>query len=152
MTTYEILSIVLAGVALIVAIPAMILSLRQTLKMNFKIAFHPEGDSVVTLRKTDNGFYCNSRFEIRNKSDQDCTIIKVIVVDGIAEEQLIIANNGHYSAMFENVRFLGNSVISNMFSFEISSLPKRYLTFKVYANRKTFTFKSKYLLVETQKK
>lgn len=151
MTTYETLSIVLAGVALIVAIPAMILSLRQTLKMNFKIAFRPEGDSVVTLRKTDNGFYCNARFEIRNKSDQDCTIIKVTVVDKTSEEQLII-DSSHYSAMFDNVRFLGNSVISNMFSFEISSLPKRYLTFKVYTNRKTFTFKSKYLLVEARKK
>lgn len=150
MTTYEILSVTLAGVALIIAVPAMILALRQTLKMNFKIAFRPEADSTIALRKTDNGFCCNARFEIKNRSDQDCTITKVIVVDGTAEEQLIV-NNGHNSAMFENVKFLGNSVISKMFSFEISSLPKRYLTFKVYTNRKTFTFKSKYLLVEAQK-
>ena len=146
MSTYETIAVVLSSIAITLSVPAVVLSVRQSLKMNFKIIFRPENNSEVLISKDKNGNYHSvTRFSIINKSDQDNTIRKIIVLDNGKEEELIV-NAGYSSSTFTNIPFQNNAIISRPLEFSISNLPHQNLTFKIYTNRKCFKFKIRYRL------
>lgn len=148
MTAYETIAVVLSSIAIILSVPAVVLAVRQSIKMNFNIDFRPERSSevLVCLDKC-NRYRTASRFVLTNKSDQQSTIRRITVCDKETEEELIV-NGGSSSSAFVNVPFNGNAIISKMFGFSISHLPKKRLIFHIYTSSKRFTFKIKYRLAQ----
>ena len=140
MTPYEIIAIIFSSFALVVSIPAMILSIKNLQKMAFTIDFRPDNSDVLIITENKDKYWCDANLLLINKSDQHSTINKITVVDG-AHEQEIYLSNPHGQAPFRNTSFEPNSSNAKRFSFKLSSIPDKTLKFKIYTNRKTFTKK-----------
>lgn len=148
MSVYEIIAVVFSSVALLTSIPAIFLTIRQYHNLSFKIEFRLEISSKILLCKDDDGFFKGAaRISIINKSDQACTINKIGLIDGEKEFELY-CQWGNGSTAFINVPLAGNEILSRYFFLSLKNLPKNYLIFKIYTNRKTFTEKIPYQLQE----
>ena len=146
MSAYEIIAIVFSSVALVTSIPAIFLSVRQYKKLSFKIDFRLDSASKIFLKKEQSGSWVGqTRFSIINKTDQVCTIKKILLTDDPKDFELYcILVNG--SSVFQNIHLDGNQIISQVFFLSIKSLPKTALTFKIVTNRKVFTKRIPYQL------
>ena len=146
----EIAAFVISIVALVFSIPSMILSIihicKEKLNIDFKLDGNILGDEEIVLRKQNKLYYCSSTFLISNKSDQNYTINKIVVVDGEKEEELILLIAHHGQGSFNDVALAGNKSLHKFFQFRISKPKTKKLTFKIYTNKKIFKKKLKYRL------
>lgn len=145
----EIAAFVMSIISLLFSIPSMILSIihicKEKLKIDFKLDGDIFGDDAILLRKSGEIYFCSSTFLLSNKSDQDYTLHKIIVLDGKREEELIIST-AYGESSFSNIPLKGNQVFYKLFHFRILKPKAKKLTFKIYTNKKIFKKKLKYKL------
>lgn len=139
MSKYDIISIVISSIALVMSVPGGILAIIDIRARVLRIGVSFERRYCIPTE--DNGTYkLNIRYNIINKTSNEFTIQKISALyDG--KELEVFKETYSHSSVFENIPIPANSIQEFPLSFEYEKPIQKAFTLKIYTNSKTIKLK-----------
>ena len=141
MSKYDIISIVISSIALVMSVPGGILSIIDIRARFLRIDVSFERRYCIPTE--DNGTYkLNIRYNIINKTSNEFTIRKISALyDG--KELEVFKETYSHCGVFENITIPANSIQELPLSLEYEKPIQKAFTLKIYTNSKTIKLKLK---------